>query len=287
MNDLTAPEFDRKKNAKAAAYTGLITGLLLLIFITVTMAQPQEPVTPPVEFIEVELEEPNIGSSDFGSGNDQPLIPDDAGGSGQSASAPATSSSNTEDVRDFSTDEKNNDAPPVSKPPVSNPNATKIADNNKPVKTPAPAINPTPPTPKPKAQFSGPRGAGNGNGNEATTYKPGSNEGIAGGNGDQGVPNGSPTGKKYTGIPRNHQFQIVNIPNQSFEDDFNQNGKVVMDIVVDPSGKVTSASYQPRGSNITEPKYKEMARRAAMQLKMPKTEGGMRGPITFNFKVQG
>jgi hypothetical protein len=129
---------------------------------------------------------------------------------------------------------------------------------------------------------------GNGNGgNGAVKYKPGGNEGIAGGNGDQGRIGGSPTGKNYTGTPRSFGVKVLSIPNQTFEDDFNQNAKVAMDIVVDENGKVTSATFQPRGSTTSESKYIEIAQRSALRLKMGNSEGGQKGTVIFNFKVRG
>ena len=37
----------------------------------------------------------------------------------------------------------------------------------------------------------------------------------------------------------------------SFEDDFNENAKVAVDITVDAGGNVTSASVNPRGTTTT------------------------------------
>jgi hypothetical protein len=80
---------------------------------------------------------------------------------------------------------------------------------------------------------------------------------------------------------------VLSIPNQTFEDDFNQNAKVAMDIVVDDNGKVTSATFQQRGSTTSDRKYVEIARRSAFQLKMGTVDGGQKGTVIFNFKVRG
>lgn len=129
---------------------------------------------------------------------------------------------------------------------------------------------------------------GNGNGgNGADTYKPGGNEGVAGGSGDQGRPGGDPNGRNYSGTPKNFGVKVLSIPNQTFEDDFNQNAKVAMDIVVGENGKVSSATYQPKGSTTSDRKYVDIARRSAFQLKLGSVDGGQKGTVIFNFKVRG
>ena len=83
-------------------------------------------------------------------------------------------------------------------------------------------------------------------------------------------------------------MKVLSIPNQSFEDDFNRDAKVAMDIVVDGNGKVTSATYQPRGSSTSDRKYIDIAKRSAFQLKtFGASEGGQKGTVVFNFKVKG
>src|SRR5262249_38359878 len=138
-----------------------------------------------------------------------------------------------------------------------------------------PVSNPIPAPPKPKAIFKGVSGTGTG-GNEAESYKKGGNQGIAGGIGDQGKPGGDPNSTNYEGnggsgksgvsISRGLSGRhITTFP--SFEDDFNQNAHIAVDIRVDASGKVISAAYQPYGSNASAANLKEIALRKAMQLK--------------------
>lgn len=280
-------EFERQKNIQASAMTAAIVGALLFIFLWVKMSIPQEEVPPVDEYIEV-----NLGSGDQGFGTDQPLLPGDPAPAQQvSYTPPQPVQSREEAVRDVASEhETSNEAPPVVKPAVSKPDATKINSESKAVKTnnttnPQPV---TPAPPRPKAVLGRTVG-GNGNGgNGADSYKPGGNEGIAGGTGDQGRPGGDPNGKNYTGTPRNFGVKVLSIPNQTFEDDFNQNAKIAMDIVVNEAGKVTSATYQPKGSTGTATdKMKDIARRRAFELKFPTSEGGQRGTVIFNFKVRG
>lgn len=278
-------EFERQKNVKASAITFGVAGSLLLLFILVKWPLPSVSQPPAQEFIEV-----NLGSGDLGSGTDQPLLPGEPAPAEQQAYNPPTPvQSNVSDARDVETDDReDNDAPEIKRPAVSKPNATKINNDNKVVKTtpnPQPVVTQAPP--KPKAVLGRTVG-GNGNGgNGADTYKPGTGEGIAGGSGDQGRPGGSPNGGSYSGTPRNFGVKVLNIPAQSFEDDFNENAKIAMDIVTDANGKVVSATYQPRGSTTSNPQMVSIARRRAYELKnIGAGDGPQKGTVIFNFKVR-
>ncbi len=70
----------------------------------------------------------------------------------------------------------------------------------------------------------------------------------------------------------------------SFQDEFNENAKVAVDLSVDGSGAVTSATYQPRGSTTSDAGMKDIAIRKAKQLKFAAGDE-QRGTIIFNFKV--
>jgi hypothetical protein len=130
------------------------------------------------------------------------------------------------------------------------------------------------------------RGGNGTGGNGADTYKAGTGEGIAGGNGDQGRVGGSPTGTSYTGQPKRLGARIVSIPTKSFEDDFKESGKVMLDIVVNENGRLVSATYQPRGSSISNRNQISIAQRRAAELDYPKYEGGFRQTLQFDFQVR-
>ena len=280
--------FERQKNIKASAITLGTGGALLLLFFFINFSLPQQEVYPPIE----ELLEVNLGSGDLGSGDDQPLLPGEPAPAEQVAYTPPQAvQSDVSDAKDVETDDRpdNVEAPVVRKPTVATPKATKIDNNNKVVKTtptPAPVVTQAPP--KPKAVLGRTVG-GNGNGgNGADTYKPGTGEGIAGGQGDQGRPAGSPTGTNYTGTPKNFGVRVLNLPAQSFEDDFNNNARIAMVVEADANGKVTSATYTSRGSTGTATaNMKDIARRRAFQLKLGTSEGGQKGTVIFNFQVKG
>ncbi len=285
--------FEAQKNMKASGYTALICGLLLAVFLFIKWTLPEIPPPPIEEGIEV-----NLGNSDQGLGTDQPFLPGKPAPSNQRAyTPPKPSVAENNDVKDIETDDKDPDAPAVIKPTVTKPNATKAPEKevvkNSPVKNPQPVTAPTPPAPKPKAVFKGVNGTGTG-GNEADSYKKGGNEGVAGGVGDQGRPGGNPDSKNYDGpggrgnsgvsISRGLQGRrITGLP--SFEDDFNENAKVAVDIQVDENGRVTSATYQQRGSTTSNASLKAIAIRKAHQVKF-NAGGESAGTLIFNFKLR-
>lgn len=200
MNTLYMSDtFERQKNAKATAVTLGVTGVLLLIMILYKWPLPSLSLPPVEELIEV-----NLGSSDFGSGKDQPLLPGEPAPSKQLAySPPATISTTQNNMKDVETDDKNVDAPEIKRPVVAKQDATKIDNDNRTVKTnnkPQPVVTEAPP--RPKAVLGRTTGSNGNGGNGADRYEKGGNEGIAGGNGDQGRPGGVPGGKNYTGTPK-------------------------------------------------------------------------------------
>lgn len=279
---LLSADFERQKNIKAGLYTLLIAGglfiLLILARLTIQVAtQPQQ-----VEVIEI-----NLGVGDTGSGNDQPELPGNPAPAEQTAYVPPQPvQSNEPAVRDVEANETHHSAPAVIKPTVSKPEADRINAESRTVKsnaTPQPVTAPAPPRPR---AVMGQMTGGNGNGgNGAEIYKPGTGEGIAGGPGDQGRVGGSPNGTAYTGQPRQLQVRTVSIPAQSFQDDFKESGKVMLDIAVDENGRLQSATYQPRGSTISNRSQIAIAQRRAAELSFPKYPGGFKQTLRFDFQV--
>ena len=286
--------FESKKNIRAASYTTLICLCLMVLFFFVKWTTPAFPQPLNEEGIEV-----NLGSSDVGLGNDQPFEPGHPAPQEHVKYTPpkATVTENTP-VKEVETDDnKNDDAPVVKKPPVVTPEATKITEKevvkNKPAKAVQPVENPVPVQQKPKAVFKGANGTGTG-GNEADTYKKGGSEGIAGGKGDQGKPGGDPNSKNYEGGGRGNSGVAISKGLQgrhftslpSFEDEFNENAKVAVNIRVDETGKVIAAVYEPRGSTTSDATLKSIANRKAMQIKFNAGEEETSGTIIFNFKLK-
>jgi hypothetical protein len=279
MNNAISPDFEKQKNIKAFTVTSGIAGALLIIFIFVRWSLPPKEVPPEQQFVEIELpdeppfDDPNLGNNDVGSGKVQPIV------TGTPSSAPvsqqaATTHSNSSQVATKDV-EPDNDPKSPSVPKATAPNNNKEINNN----TDDQAVK-AKPVPQPKAVFKG----GTGNGTGGNTDLPGFNkpggQGPGDGVGDKGVRNGNPNGTKYFGVKE------FSIPNQAFEDDFNQNAKIAMEIVTDNSGKVISATYTSKGSTGTATNSMiEIARRRAFQLKLGSE--AMKGTVIFNFKVKG
>lgn len=286
-------QFESQKNIKASGYTFLICVLLLIILFYVSWTTPVQ--APPIEEEGIEV---NLGNSDKGMGDDQPYLPGKPSAEDhEKYTPPKQAIVDKEPVKDVETDDNNKEeAPVVKKAIVTKPNATKIPDKEvvktKAVKVVKPETTPAPPKPKPKAVFHGVNGTGTG-GNDADDFKPGGNQGVAGGRGDQGAPGGNPNSTNYTGgghgnsgvsISRGLQGRkITAMP--SFTDDFNENAKVAVDIHVDASGTVVDADYQPRGSTTSDGSMKAIALRKAKQVKFNTGDGESVGTIIFNFKV--
>lgn len=269
--------FEKEKNIKAFTITSVITVVLFLIFFYVQYEKPLAPEPLNNEGIEV-----NLGNSETGYGDIPPQAPGASAEKAASQSAPI----------------KNQSAEPIQ--PIENSSEEDIVVNNKKKSTSAnkPIVNSkTIPTPTPKAIFKANNSKGPG-GNHADSYNSVRNQGIAGGKGDQGNPNGNPNSDSYTGNAssgnggmggvaiRNglNGRRITRLP--SFEDDFNENAKVAVDITVDPLGNVLSASINPKGTTTTNGNIRNIALRKAKSIKLsPSNSEVQSGTLIFNFKL--
>lgn len=289
---MTDSAFETKKNMQAGSITLAILGLLLLFLLMVGWTTPTILQPIPEEGMEV-----NLGNNDAGLGKDQPFEPGKpAPQDKQQYTPPKPVVAEKEDIKDPETNDKDPDAPEIKKPKITKSEATKIAEKEVVKKVmPKKVVTETPPAPappKPKAVFKGVNGTGTG-GNEADSYKKGGNEGIAGGKGDQGKPGGDPDSKNYTGGGHGNSGVSITKGLQGrrmtgypkFEDDFNENAKVAVDIHVDANGAVTSAVYQPRGSTTSDAGMKAIAIRKALQVKFNNAGDESVGTILFNFKL--
>lgn len=290
---------ENQKNIKAATWTGIICGALLLLCFLVSWSVPA-----PEPELQEEGMEVNLGNSDQGLGEIAPMIPGPPSAEEQEVNTPPkTQITQAEDAKEPETDDNDKEAPEavIPKPAVKKPDAKELPkkENTTPVKVsnPQPAIvdNPKPAPPKPKATYKGGTANGTG-GNDADSWNNSRNQGIAGGKGDQGKPGGSPDADSYTGnggtgksgvsISRGLQGRkISRLP--SFQDDFSENAKVAVDIKVDGSGNVISASFQPKGSTTSDAGLRSIALQKAKQIKFSASGNGEEslGTIIFNFRV--
>lgn len=306
-----SPAFEREKNIKAATYTAIICALLFIIFFFAKWTLPQITQPPLQEGIEV-----NLGNSDQGVGDVAPQVPGEPAAAKEESTSPppAAKPQPTAAEENINGDENEADDAPVvnktTKPvvkhtttpkekPVKPRETTKQVVRSTPARTQPnaqPVTNPTPAPPRPKAIYKG--GSGNGaGGNGADSYNGVRNQGIAGGRGDQGNPNGNPNSDSYKGNASSGNSGVrirsglngrrfTRLP--SFEDDFNENAKVAVDIRVDKSGNVTSAVVNPRGTTTTNATIRSIATRKAMQLKLNAgEEDEQTGTILFDFKLKG
>ncbi len=285
--------FETKKNAQASMYTLGVAGLMLLIFLLVKMNFPTFEI--PVQDTAVEINLPDEIAPVFGGG----------GGGGGGNDVQATGPKGTaysppqpgvkEEVRDI---EDNNDkeSPPILKPDKPKPTATKINSNHSVVKTKPKPVVETPAPPKPKAVLGKTLGGSGQGGGVADNYDKsggkgngngvGTGNGVNGGSGN-GAGGGNGTGNGLGSGPKNFGTKVLKVSDQSFEDEFNENAKVAMDVVADERGKVLSATFQPRGSTTSNRKLIDIAERRAFELKLGTTNGGQKGTVIFDFKLKG
>lgn len=297
--------FNQQKNLKAGTYTALLLGSLLALCFIISWTPP---LTPPVE--EEEGIEVNLGDSETGSGEIQPLLPGDpAVEMDMTQTQPPQPTQNAVEEKEIETNDEDTEAPPafVNKPKEEAKNKPKAEFKPLP-ETPKPTLQPkeetkpveTPPSPKPKAIYkakdANASGAG---GNNADSYQPSKSQGIAGGSGDQGKLNGNPNSDSYTGnggygSGKNFEItrglkgrKVTRFP--SFEDEFSENGKVAIDIKVDNNGNVIGATFQPLGTTTGNSTMKNIALRKARQLKFSPDENSdidQLGTIIFSFRVK-
>ena len=288
--------FETSKNARASMFTLGVAGLILLIFFLVKMDFPSFEVPIVDNSVEVNLNIPDEPA---------PVIRGGGGGGGGNtvqATGPAGTAyapkqpGEKEDVKDI---EDNNDkeTPPILKPDNPKPTATKINSNKSIVKVKPQPIVETPAPPKPKAVLGKTLGGAGNGGGVADNYdksggKKGNGNGVGnddgvGGGTKNGAGGGNGTGTGPGSGPKSFGTKVLSISNQSFEDEFNENAKVAMDIVADERGKVLSASFQPRGSTTSNRKLIDIAERRAFELKLGSSDGGQKGTVIFNFKLRG
>ncbi|WP_156522626.1 hypothetical protein [Arachidicoccus ginsenosidimutans] len=286
---------EQTKNLKAAGYTFATCAILISILLLVSWTLPPTPQPPVDNGIEV-----NLGNSDQGFGDVAPQLPGEPSQDDkQTDNPPPTVASHDEPQTYKEVAENNDNDVPVIK---TSPKPKVVKEKPKAIeksvekKTESKVINKTPAPPTPKAVYKGGTNKGTG-GNNADSYNGVRNQGIAGGNGDQGKTNGDPNSDNYNG---NGGTGTSGVSIRSglggrrftggttFQDKFNENAKVAVDIVVNAAGQVTSATINPRGTTTTNSNILNIAKRKARQLKFNKSKVETQtGTIVFNFKLNG
>ena len=278
-------QFEKEKNIKAFAMTVFITGALFLLLFLISWTIPQPPMPPAYEGIEV-----NLGNSETGLGDVPPQIPGDMSDAKETNVAVPQTSKAAAETQPEVADNKEPDAPvihtspkPEIKKKPSNTENTTAKSNDKPV------VNTPPKVVKPKAVYAGGKSS-NGSGNNADSYNNAKNQGIAGGTGDQGKPNGNPNSDSYTGNggKGNGGVNITSglagrrpVGNTRFEDTYKYGGIVYVNVTVDENGNVTSAALK-QGSPF--PDINAIAVRRAKQIKFSKGTEVQTGTIQIKFE---
>lgn len=270
----TSTSFEREKNLKAAGITLTIAILLLLCFIWIIIPNTTAVPKPAYAPIQVMLDNhlPEVVP-----------ITDPSGNGSVDASSQGTSTANT--------------APPNNRPelaaatpsaaPKTNPVARHGAGSNTSGnKTPAVENSP-------KAVFTGVKGTSKDNSDNNDNFN--KSNSLTGGNGNgKGNQNGvgEGTGKKEghgagsgVGIGSGLQGRrIMRTP--TFQEEFNENAKVIVNITVDKSGKVIAAEINPRGTTTSNTTIRNIARKKAFELTFNLgNEEEQTGSVNFNFRV--
>ncbi len=132
-------------------------------------------------------------------------------------------------------------------------------------------------------------GGGKGNPDSKST-----SQGVTYGSGNQGVPEGSANVDRYGpggGIGNGVSFSLDGRTAQLLpKPDFigNEDGKVVVSVTVDKSGRVTQADAGVKGSNTTNPELLAAAKRAALQARFNvdgRAPSFQTGTITYRFTL--
>ncbi len=282
-------QFEKDKNIKALAITVVFCFLVFLFFFLTQWSLPT--IQPPTADEGIEV---NLGNSETGLGDIPPASPGDF----TETSTPENPTDQQPILEEPIADNKLNEKGDVAIPTAPTPKITTPKPVVKePIKhTPKPIVKEeikTTPTPKPKAVFSGGT-KNNEGGNKSDSYNGIKNQGIAGGKGDQGNTNGNPKSDSYTGnsasgtsgvkISSGLTGRFIAVM-PKFQDEFNENAKVAIDVKIDESGKVIYANVNPRGTTTTNTNIRQIARTKALQVKFTSGTEAQTGTIVFDFRV--
>lgn len=217
-----------------------IHALLLLLFF---FLKYQSPTIAPVEELGMEV---NLGTDENGSGDDQPMNAN-APAAIAAMSEPTASAAASDEKELLESDEP--DAPVVNrtttatKPATVRNNATRTNTNQQNNTSTHNTSTPQPARQTARYVYTGANGNG---GNSASDNRSGTSEGNTTGNGDRGVPGGTPGSSNYTGSPGlgtggiGHTLSGREISPKRFTAEFNESGKVVIRIKVDREGRILS-----------------------------------------------
>ena len=262
---VVAQPAQQQVNPKALTWTILVHALLLLLFF---LWKYNIPVAVVEEGTGLEV---NLGSSEDGSGNDQPMNPADP--SNYSAAVV---------YKDVAA--KNNLPEDILRSDNPDDAALNSKNNSKELPGQAKKNEKTEPKPVPKSVYGGTTSGG---GNKAQQSAAGTNEGNGNGPGDKGVAGGTPGAANYTGVPgtggMSHTLAGRDINPKRFEAEFREGGTVVVRVTVDRDGNIVN-KFVKSSSN---PQLTRLALEKLSKAKFSKsggTEPQQFGDVTFIFK---
>ena len=246
---------EKKDRGIAAAGTVLVHALIVLILFLMAFRTPLP--LPGEEGVEVDL-----GMMDQGMGNIQPEKP--------AIPQAAQPQQQTNKVKEDLVTQNDDEAPAIEKPKNTKPK------QEKPAEEPKPTVNQ-------RALFKG-------NNNPQS----GGSEGITGQPGDQGNPNGLAGIKKYDGQGGKGNGTGYDLGGRGAKslhrpnDDFSEEGIVVVDIWVNRQGKVTRAEVATKGTTVINSDMRQKAIQAAMRSSFaadPNAPEEQHGTITYTFVI--
>ena len=244
---------------KGIAVVGTIAVHALVLLLLFLMAFRTPLPLPGEEGVEVDL-----GMSDQGMGEVQPLqsaVPQET--RPQTQPQKANEDIATQDTEEVPAIEKKKDKKPK-------------AEETKPAEKPQPKVNQ-------RALFKG-----------SDKALDGGSEGVTGQPGDQGKPNGLAGIKQYEGNGGSGNGTGYSLGGRGVKklerpnEDFNEEGHIVVDIWVNPEGKVVRAEIAAKGTDIVNNDMRNKAKNAALRSKFaadPNTPDEQKGTITYTFVI--
>ena len=249
---------DKKEMAdKGIAIVGTIAVHALVLLVLFLMAFRTPLPLPGEEGVEVDL-----GLMDQGMGNIQPEKP-----AIPMAAQPKQEQSQTKEDIVTQNDEE---APAIEKPKTTKPK------QEKPAEEPKPQVNS-------RAIYKG-----------SNNPQAGGSEGITGQPGDQGKPNGLAGVRKYDGNGGKGNGTGYDLGGRGAKslhrpnDDFSEEGNVVVDIWVNRAGQVVRAEVAQKGTTIINSEMRQKAKQAALRSTFqsdPDAPEEQHGTITYTFVI--
>lgn len=284
-------QIDEKNRQQAILITAGFAGLMLLLMFLLRWDFPKIEKLAQDPGIEVELnlpEDPPLPETqdDGGGGGGNPVQ-----AAGPAGIAPETppSPGEPDDSKDLEEDDKS-DSPPITKPPVVKPEATKITNKSvvkaepKPVEVPAP--------PRPKAVL-GKTTTGTGKGGGAVddydrAGGSGNGAGVGNGNGTGGGSGNGTGGGNGTGTGRGNGPKVTRgdrkiVRYYSFQGDLDK-AVIYANVNVSPEGVGKFVSIA-KGSTQTSSAYKEAIIQYLQNIKFDKADHESMLTVQFNFTV--